>query len=187
VHPKISLLAALLLAGCGRHSDSRPAKDGSDLTFRTSSFDGASNSPTVSNRQPTKALSDEGEMRVTACEYILTHNLKEGTNETVFISLTNNELKALSARLPHRRFRPPDKSKPGKDSWIDSETGDRGFVLSVYEPVKDVAGANVRLSVKFAGSSQFYSCYFTARPTWTVERIELRFIADSAWPPNSSN
>ena len=126
-------------------------------------------------------------MRVAACEYILRHDLNGLTNATVFISLTNNEMNALAARLPYCRFRSLDKVIPIKHSLVDSERADKGFVLHVYEPIKDVADAKVPLSAEFAGSQALFYCHLTKRPVWTATRIEQSMVTDYRRPPDSRN
>jgi hypothetical protein len=100
---RLVLLAGLLLCGCGGDIDSKPAQGSapSPPTVLTTNVVTASNAVL---RRDADTLSDEGQIRVLACEYILRNQLMNLTNRTLFVSLTNVEVQALAGKLPAADF-----------------------------------------------------------------------------------
>jgi hypothetical protein len=173
-------LAVLLLCGCERHEDSKPAQGSSALTVATTIVATASNSLIKTEPKPSEALSDEGQMRIAACEYMLRNKLTYLTNGTVFVSLTNNEIEALSARLPACRFRPIDKMiADDHDDLRDSETRDKGYGLLVSGVQINSNEATVGVAARDIGSATLFTCYMYKRPSeWIVLYTSEDGVAD---------
>jgi hypothetical protein len=165
-----------LAVGCGRVEAPSSAGAGGGEGVRGQGAD--------KSALPSQRLSDDGEIKVAACEYTLRKKLTASTNETVFISLTDAELRVLVARLPGCRFRPLEKAAVGDHGWRDSETGDEGFQLFITE---EIAGngtqATASILADFGGAGLDFECQLVKRAAWTVEKIRGPGVMDAHWPP----
>jgi len=196
----IVVLTILLFSGCGRPGDSRSVKESSNLCAPTTAVTGVSNLPAKTDAKPSNGLSDEGEIRVAACEYILRNDLKHLTNGIVFVSLykrltngiafvslTNTEMQALGAELPGCRFRSAATATSSEDDLLrDTETGDTGFCLIIGSIQSNGSEATVILGAGFAASTTLFTCHLKRRVEWTAERVEQDGIVDfpRRFPPH---
>jgi hypothetical protein len=181
----IFVFAVLLFCGCGRHGDSKPAQASPTPTAATTIVAAASNTLIKTEAKPPEALSDEGEIRVAACEYMLRNKFMNLTNGIIFVSLTNAEMQTLAARLPVCRFRSIDKMTAGDDDNLrDSDTRDMGYGLLVDGVQVHTNEATVGVAARFIGSATFFTCHMYKRPSeWIVLFISGPGIADGPWGP----
>jgi hypothetical protein len=165
----IVVVAVLSFCGCGRQGDSKSAQASSTPAVVTTIVATASNSLIKSEPKPSEILSDEGQIRVAASEYMLRNELKYLTNKTIFVSLTNTEMQALAANLTGCRFRSFDKMIADDDGNLrDSETGGKGFGLKVWGVKINTNEATVAL----ATSGRLFECQLSKKPSeWIVLNV----------------
>jgi len=175
-----AVFAGLLLCGCGRHDDSTPAKASSSPAVATTSTALASNSFLNTEPKPSEALSDEGQVRVAALEYMLRNRLARLTNGIIFTSLTNQEIQALAAKLPDCRFRPIDKMIGGDDDKLrDSESHGVGLGLIIGSVQINTNEATVDLAGLDIASAVMFQCHMSRRHSeWVVLSVSDEGVAD---------
>jgi hypothetical protein len=180
----IVVVAVLLFCGCGGQGDSKRAQASSVPTVVTSIVATASNSAVKSEPKPSEPLSDEGQIRVAASEYMLRNKLNYLTNYIVFVSLTNNEMQALAAKLPECRFRPIDKMVGGDDDKLrDIETRNVGLGLIVSGGKINTNEARAMVAARDIGSATLFECRLSRKPSeWIVISMSEEGVADGpAW------
>jgi hypothetical protein len=123
-----------------------------------------------------RALSDEGQIRVLACEALVTNAIRQFPGTVLFIKLDGEERRVFMSRLRNFDIEPASSAQFMRGfGFQDTRSGRPGPLISVSD--LKVVGQNAFTQVGFSwaspgGDSGYYKMELVKDPKWRITNID---------------